>query len=229
MQFLGGNDGPKTSRHYPSVVHAPPVIHPLVVAHGTPNPLPGTMELPKTVLDRAFDNSLTKLEFQAGIKRPGDLEGPASKVARIAQEVHPSAQTTPVGIQQNPLPGQQGLPINYLDSLQTGANIIQARNTLDRVVEKAADIVPKGTFASEAAQAAADIYGAFMNPMLLPVAGLYGTYRAITAPINFLTGRSEPVRPNDVRLTTTNVTDRLADSGIPFISQGAKLLNFIGF
>jgi len=109
----------------------------------------------------------------------------------------------------------------------TPLQVIAARDALDKGIKLASGAVSNVPVLGEVANAAQDIYHAFMNPLALPLAPLYSTYRAGKAIANIATGKKETFHPADYRLTASNLLDRTSKSGIPIISQAAKLLSFL--
>lgn len=110
---------------------------------------------------------------------------------------------------------------------KTGYGIIQARDQLDNVIHGAKEKVKDVPVLGEVAQAGEDIYHAWMNPITMPLAPIYSTYRAGSALFNTITGRKESFTPYDYRLTAGNALDRLGKADIPILSPASKLLSYI--
>lgn len=110
---------------------------------------------------------------------------------------------------------------------KTGYGVIQARDQLDNVIHGAKEKVKDVPILGEVAQAGEDIYQAWMNPVTMPLAPLYSTYRAGSAILNSITGRKESFSPYDYRLTAGNALDRLGKADIPILSPASKLLSYL--
>jgi len=123
------------------------------------------------------------------------------------------------------------------EAAQRAIGVITAREAIDNGISTAVKAVETIPVLNEFARAGEDILQLGLNPFTWLATPVYAPYRLASAAVNAATGRKEPIRPGDLRLTVGNAPSlkknvgiavkKAQDSGLPILSQAAKLLNFL--